>query len=715
MKSRLLTFLTLGLMFSLSAQQEKIINPCATDEKTAEYALLPEYQQNFLESQIAAANESPIVAPKGTVYKVPIVFHVLHDGGVNNISREQILDALRILNEDYRLQNPDANDVASVFAGMQADVEIEFVLATKAPDGTCFTGITRTYDPVVSNDGSLNQVQAIRDGNDVYQGDWPGDMYLNIFVVGSISAPGSSLITLGYTTYPQWGGLTMANGFHVIHDAVGSIGTAGGFDESTSSHEIGHWLNLRHTWGNSNNPNEAGNCDEDDLVDDTPRCAGIQGGSCSPTNPNPLNSCNQDNAYWGFDIQDQVENYMDYAHCGRMFSEGQKERMRNALESSVGGRNNLWTAQNLIDTGADGNIYLCKADFEADKTTVCVGDVINFTDGSFNVVNGWTWAFPGGSPSSSTIQNPVVTYSVPGIYEVSLTATDGSTNDSEVKTAYIRVLPASGTLPLIEGFESYSTLNNINEWEVKNEEGVAFEINNNLGLNSQQCVTLMNNGETEGSYDELISTPVDLSGVTNNMTLSFRYAYKRKNGTDDDWFRVFASNDCAASWVIRKTMHGFQLSSDQQSAAFTPSSDNDWTTVHMTNITSSFFVENFRYKFQFQSGGGNNFYLDNINLYEGSPSDELVSLNEGDATILGLKVYPNPTDEELNIAFNVANDETIQLTVQDVSGKQLKTNTIKALSGSNHVLIDTRDLANGMYFVRLNSANSSKVVQFVVK
>jgi hypothetical protein len=135
----------------------------------------------------------------------------------------------------------------------------------------------------------------------------------------------------------------------------------------------------------------------------------------------------------------------------------------------------------------------------------------------------------------------------------------------------------------------------------------------------------------------------------------------------------------------------------------------------MTNITSSFFVENFRYKFQFQSGGGNNFYLDNINLYEGSPSDELVSLNEGDATILGLKVYPNPTDEELNIAFNVANDETIQLTVQDVSGKQLKTNTIKALSGSNHVLIDTRDLANGMYFVRLNSANSSKVVQFVVK
>ena len=94
---------------------------------------------------------------------------------------------------------------------------------------------------------------------------------------------------------------------------------------------------------------------------------------------------------------------------------------------------------------------------------------------------------------------------------------------------------------------------------------------------------------------------------------------------------------------------------------------------------------------------------------------EPIYIDEGEASILGLNVYPNPTDEELNIAFNVANDETIQLTVQDVSGKQLLSNTIKALSGSNHVLVDTKDLANGMYFIRLNSGNSSRVVQFVVK
>ena len=710
-----LFYLSLVLCSTFSFGQEKQINPCATDEKTAEYANMPEYQQNFLESQIAAENESPVIAPKGTVYKIPIVFHVLHDGGENNISREQILDALRILNEDYRLQNSDFDQVATVFAGTQADVEIEFVLASKAPDGTCFTGITRTYNPVVSNDGSLNQVQAIRDGNDVYQGDWPGDMYLNIFVVGSISEPGSNLITLGYTTYPQWGGLTMANGFHVIHDAVGSIGTAGGFDESTSTHEIGHWLNLRHTWGNSNNPNEPGNCGEDDLVDDTPRCAGIQGGSCSPTNPNPLNSCDQDNGYWGFDIQDQVENYMDYAHCGRMFSEGQKQRMRDALESSVGGRNNLWTAQNLIDTGADGNLYLCKSEFSADRTTVCPGEVISFTDGSFNVVNGWAWSFPGGIPATSVDQNPVVTYSAPGLYEVTLAATDGAVSDMETKTAFIRVLPAAGVLPIIEGFENLSTLTNIQEWEVKNEEGAAFEIENLVGLNSSQSVVLNNHGEVEGSFDELISTPVDLSGVTTNVTLSFRYAYKRRSNNDDDWFRVYASNDCAETWALRKTLHGFQLSPDEQNSNFIPSSENDWTTVHMTNITSNFFVSNFRYKFEFKSGGGNNFYMDNINIYEGDPSDDLVSLEEGASTIQGVNVYPNPTDAELNIAFNVTNDESLELIIQDVSGKQLKHNSINALAGSNHVLVDTKDLSNGVYFVNLKSGNANKVIRFVVQ
>ncbi len=120
--------------------------------------------------------------PKAIVYKIPIVFHVLHNGGNENISNEQIMDALFILNRDFRLQNSDAQNVISAFNASNpsatctpADIEIEFVLATKAPNNSCFNGITRTQDaktvaPTAQN-GGFQQVTAIKNGNDVYNSD----------------------------------------------------------------------------------------------------------------------------------------------------------------------------------------------------------------------------------------------------------------------------------------------------------------------------------------------------------------------------------------------------------------------------------------------------------------------------------------------------------------------------------------------------------------
>ena len=103
------------------------------------------------------------------IYTIPLVFHVLHNGGPENISRSQIEDAVAILNRDYRLQNADANNVQSVFAGMPADIEIEFQLATKAPNGQCFSGITRTLKSLLQTAEQMvqNQVSAIIAGNDV--------------------------------------------------------------------------------------------------------------------------------------------------------------------------------------------------------------------------------------------------------------------------------------------------------------------------------------------------------------------------------------------------------------------------------------------------------------------------------------------------------------------------------------------------------------------
>jgi hypothetical protein len=274
-----------------------------------------------------------------------VVFHVLHINGVENISDDQILNALAILNRDYRKQNADTANVHPDFQGMPADIEVEFRLATIAPNGQCFNGITRTFSPL-SYDGSDggNQVDAIVAGNNVYNGQWPGNKYLNIFVCGEIGG------AAGYTYKPSnWGATSMQNGIWILHDYVGAIGTGSVGASRALTHEVGHWLNLDHTWGGNNNPGNTTSCPGNgDNVQDTPTCIGVS--ACLLNS----NTCNNDNAFWGFDIRDNVENYMDYSYCSKMYTEGQRTRMRNALQVTSTGRANVVSAANLAAVGASG-------------------------------------------------------------------------------------------------------------------------------------------------------------------------------------------------------------------------------------------------------------------------------------------------------------------------------------------------------------------------
>jgi PKD repeat protein len=431
------------------------------------------------------------------------------------------------------------------------------------------------------------------------------------------------------------------------------------------------------------------------------------------------NTCTSDNNFFGFPIRDNVENYMDYSYCSKMFTQGQVNRMRSAVTSSVGGRNNLWTAANLNATGATGTLTLCKAEFTSNKTSVCVGDQVEFYDDTYNAVSGWSWSFPSGTPSTSTVQNPIVTYNTPGVYEVTLTATNAGNSDTETKTGYIRVLPASTTLPFFEGFESYSSLNNLTNWEVYNpNNNNAFSITNTTSHSGAQCVKLTNFGQSGANSDELIASAVDLSDVASNggvVTLSFRYAYRKRASSNIEWLKVFITNDCGSSWVQRKTLSGSQLSSQVATTAWTPSAAADWTTVHMVNVTSDYWVDNFRYKFEFEGNNGNNFYLDDINIYLGSPSDDIV-LGLGEAgEIANLEVYPNPTDGELNVTFSSPISQQATLTVRDIAGKLLQQNSINAASGSNLVMLGMDSLAAGTYFVTVNLGDSQKTLQVTVK
>ena len=472
---------------------------------------------------------------KGTIYKVPIVFHIIHNGGIENISNAQILDALEVLNRDFRKLNADTATVAPQFQGVPADIEIEFILATKAPDGSCFSGITRTQSPLsyVSDfsEGS-DQVNAIISENDVYQGNWPGDNYLNVIVCGNPSDG-----VAGYTYYPSnFFGTSMENGIWMKYNYMGSIGTSNPTKSRVLAHEAGHWLNLPHTWGSTNEPGLPSNCNSDDGVADTPNTIGSYWCNYNDTACGPIAN---------------VENYMNYASsCRKMFTPGQATRMRTAITSSIGGRNNLWQSSNLVATGTDGPAPFCKADFNADRLTICAGDSIYFTDNSFHNVLSWNWSFNGGAPFNSTDQNPIITYNNPGKYEVSLVASDGLSSLTESKIDYITVLPSSGLpIPYNEGFENTILPNN--DWTVNNEN---WEITSNAYSNGAFSAQLNNHQISNGGVQELVSNTIDLSGET-EAVITFKYAYADKNTSNNEHLHVLASKDCGETWSVRKIIN----------------------------------------------------------------------------------------------------------------------------------------------------------------
>ncbi len=604
----------------LSTAQKQL--PSAEVEKCSQHLRMQElmvkdasrYSSMYLQEAPPVSNPDPQHLT-GLIYTIPVVFHVLHNNGVENISDAQILDELSILNRDYARLNADADQVAAPFIGMPTNAEIRFVLATVAPNGNCFSGITRTVS-TLTNDGSSGQAQvdAIIAGNDVYQGVWAHNKYLNVYICKDIGG------AAGYTYLPNGNSVAnnvnmFYNGIFVLQDYLGSIGTSSVYTSRTLTHECGHWFNLSHTWGDNNNPGNAASCSEDDHVQDTPNCIGVS--TCSLTS-NTCDDTNDPNNYssWATNVVDNVENYMDYSYCSKMFTPDQVTRMRTALVSSVGGRSNIWTTANLNAVGGGPGTSLCAIDFSANQTTMCAGTTVTYTPNTTSGISAYSWSFPGGTPSSSTLQNPVVTYSTAGTYNASLTVTSSANGSTypKSKTSYIVVnTNTTVALPISEGFVSATfppagwTILNTNSsttWARSSTVGRAPTAGNSVKFDNYNVADATN--------DELRLPKLDINAYT-SAQLVFDVAYAPYDATYFDGLQVLVSTDCGGTFTsVFSKSNTILATASATTGSFTPSAAQ-WRseTVDLTPYVgnSSVWIA-----FRNIAGNGNNLYVDNINV-----------------------------------------------------------------------------------------------------
>jgi PKD repeat protein len=628
-------------------------------------------------------------------YIVPVVVHVVHLDGEENISDEQIYDAIAQLNADYSESNVDLGATVPTFAGITGNASFEFRLAKKDPSGNCHSGITRTYSSTTYDTGLSGSGHPIVEAVQDEHGTWPQNKYLNIFVC--IDPNGAAGYTFKPDTWYPVGG--MYGGIQIRHDYMGIIGTSTASHRHTLSHEVGHWFNLNHCWGNSNDPGDPANCSMSDGVSDTPPTEGwsscdLSGNTCTA----PL---------------DNVQNIMEYSYCSTMFTDGQCARMTTAINSSTAGRSNLKSAANLTATGVNGPGTLCVAQFTSSETMICQGGTVDFTDDSYFNVTGWSWTFEGGTPPTSTDQNPTVTYNTAGSFNVTLQVTDGSDFESVVMNDYVKVMGDPGEpIPYSEGFESLTGLTTGDQFIVYNGNGAeAWAVTSSAASLGSKSAWLDNHGTTDGSVDAFISAPIDLSGIdaADPLIFTFDYAYKKKSSSNNEYLKLYVSKDCGETWSLRENLDSDELNPTVQSTAYTPTTQGEWVTVNVDNITSTHYASNFQYKFEFTNNSGNNIYIDNINIYPESMTDLVDNAGSVD-----LNVFPNPGTDDVNIRFNAAVSDTYNISLYSPLGAKIATIFNGDVnSGKVEFQYSVASLPSGVYLIQLEGTGETQTIKFV--
>jgi len=790
MKKNLLLLLLATISFTAKSIAQDF-HPCGTPQvynrMKAQNPMIAVYEAKLerdINNYIAHADLSKFAKKTSSThsdtdwYDIPLVIHIMHDYGPEYLPDNDIYQLVAEFNKFYALQN-DVSAVVPAFKPYIGKAKIRFHLATKDPLGNPTKGITHHYSYLTYG------------GDDQAKMDqWAPSSYLNIWFENTVGEKSSIGIIVAYTTPPA-SGATNPYGDGIIgsylfwDDYLPSVtpGASGG----SYDHEIGHYFNLLHTFGNTNTPgpcpcsdpgtNYPGFCNDDDGVDDTPPTDGCLG-CCDLSDT--VCSQNYYKMYTNFKGGDSLVNYpdtaneqniMNYATCKLMFTKGQVERMRGALNSDVAGRNNLWDSSNLVFTGALAGLpdLAPITDFSVKNSNnssglntyfTCPGTPLYFADKSWgDTITTTTLSFSNGASPATyvTAQTPAqvasgsnasggtnVTFSQPGWVNVTVAATgnnSGITTTSFPRRVFVADsvgVPADGYFMEFNNADTakwptFNYYNNEFKWQYAN---VGYYDNTSIMYTGFDSRGFSTTGTPIGDYDDMYSMPMDLSsfsGTACNLNYFFASAARTNESYNvNDRLEIYYSIDKGKTWQQLDTLTKARLiNNGSLYSAFTPTSMSQWSPMSISvpaTARTKYTVFRFRYKpslsivsaagshegtIDFRYGSystGNNFYMDRVYF-----SQWPAVVGDVHLTSMDVKVVPNPTSGDAYVVIKDADNVTAKIIVTDITGKQVYTTTSQIQGNQASIEIPHSAISvAGIYMVQTITGNQAHTQKLVV-
>lgn len=750
---------TLTLAFGLNAQtgRKAMLNPnpqqntiksqiigrgCGSQTPSAEWdAWFNQKVEEFKANKTQAVN-----------YTIPVVVHIVHNGtGVGsgaNISQAQVVDQINILNADFAGTGLNNGNAPAAFAPLKANVNITFCLAKLNPTGAVLPepGIDR-IDRNIKGWTAPPYTQTYIDGTIKPNSIWDPSRYLNMWIMDI----GGGI--LGYATFPTGTGLsgitgsgtTTNDGVVMLQSSFGSIGTATAapyHKGRTTTHEVGHWLGLRHIWGDANCAN--------DFCNDTPTAQTSNGGC--PTHPYNVGVCT------GNTTGEMFQNFMDYTDdlCMFMFTTDQRTRMQTAMANGTFRSQLSTSAATLCTIAASAPVASMSI-----PTSACTGSAVTASNLSTgNPAPTYSWS---ASPSTgvvfnpnTTATNPTITFATPGSYTITVAATNTAGTNSNSKSITITTCTASsvcadtlsnvsstGTLAVYTAgtdtatpgcspkagfvagnncyadkekaeFYAYSQYSNITSPQIKGVI-VLFYQNGTKGTsgNSASSVSMKiyNGTSATAQPGSLISQTATTLGTILAVSSVSNVTYCGDPGLVFNTAIIKPYRFNFTTPVNAPTSGGFYAS------LVLPTGNGDTAVVFneqnapAANTAWELWSDNSWNDMKTAWGGSTNYHLSILPVVEclgGSVGVKSNSVLDNNVTL-----YPNPSNGMVSLIATLPNTQTLDVSIYNSLGQLM--NSSKYAGVSNNVYnLDLNAYSNGVYFVTINNGEEKIVKRLII-